>query len=73
MAYYINRGIRKDCMMDDLIEYLENVFEDFDIKKLIFPTIMILLYVAGFVYLLTIINKKNTPQKEVVINNTEIK
>ena len=44
--------------MDDFIEYLENKLEDFDIKKLIFPTIMILLYIAGFVYLITIINKK---------------
>ena len=47
--------------MDDLFEYLSNVFEDFDFKKLIFPTIMILLYVAGFVYLLTIIKKDNKP------------
>ena len=45
--------------MDDLIEYLSNVFEDFDFKRLIFPTIMILLYVAGFTYLLTIIKKDN--------------
>ena len=44
--------------MDDFLEYLENKLEDFDIKKLIFPTIMILLYIAGFVYLLTIVNKK---------------
>ena len=53
--------------MDDLIDYLTNITEDFDFKKLIFPTIMILIYVAGFVYLITIIkhidNKevKNTP------------
>ena len=60
--------------MDDLLEYLENVFEDFDFRKLIFPTIMILLYVAGFVYLLTIINKKQTPIKqESIVNNTTIK
>ena len=56
--------------MDDLIEYLENILEDFDFRKLIFPTIMILLYVAGFVYLLTIIKKDNkTIVKE---NNIEI-
>ena len=58
MSYYINRGIRKDDM-DDLIEYLQNMLEDFDFKRLIFPTIMILLYVAGFVYLLTIIKHDN--------------
>jgi len=49
--------------MEDFIEYLSNVFEDFDFRKLIFPTIIILLYVAGFVYLLTIIKKNN---KEVI-------
>ena len=53
--------------MDDFLEYLSNVFEDFDIKKLIFPTIIILLYVAGFVYLLTIIKKdnNNTPNNNI--------
>ena len=66
MPYNINRGIRKDNM-DDLIEYLNNVFEDFDFKKLIFPTIIILLYVAGFVYLLTIIKKDN---KNIIKDNT---
>ena len=53
--------------MDDLIDYLTNITEDFDFKKLIFPTIMILIYVAGFVYLITII--KNKDNKEVK-NNT---
>ena len=53
--------------MDDFLEYLSNVFEDFDIKKLIFPTIIILLYVAGFVYLLTIIKNNN---KTISKNNT---
>ena len=65
--------------MDDLLEYLSNVFEDFDFKKLIFPTIMILLYVAGFVYLLTIIKKdnksvvKNDPLVSVETKEEEIK
>ena len=45
--------------MEDLFEYLSNVLEDFDFRKLIFPTIMILLYISGFFYLYTIINKKN--------------
>ena len=53
--------------MDDLIDYLTNITEDFDFKKLIFPTIMILIYVAGFVYLITII--KHIDNKEVK-NNT---
>ena len=47
--------------MDDIIEYLSNKLEDFDFKKLIFPTIIILLYVGGFVYLLTMIKKDNKP------------
>lgn len=54
--------------MDDLIEYLTNMLEDFDFRKLIFPTIIILLYVAGFVYLLTIIKKEHksiTPEKNI--------
>ena len=54
--------------MDDFFEYLSNIFYDFDFKKLIFPTIMVLLYAAGFVYLLTIINKKNT-NVEIKTNN----
>ena len=65
MSYYINRGIRKDDM-EDLLEYLSNVFEDFDFKRLIFPTIMILLYCAGFIYLLTIIKHEN---KTTIKNN----
>lgn len=55
--------------MDDFLEYLSNKLEDFDFKKLIFPTIIILLYVGGFVYLLTIIKKDN---KEVVNNNISL-
>ena len=45
--------------MEDIIEYLTNKLEDFDFKKLIFPTIIVLLYFAGFLYLYTIINKKD--------------
>ena len=53
--------------MDDIIEYLMNITEDFDFKKLIFPTIMILIYVAGFVYLITIIN--NIDNRKPIITN----
>lgn len=45
--------------MDDILEYLSNKLEDFDIKKLIFPTILLLMYIAGFVYFLTIIKNIN--------------
>ena len=44
--------------MDDILEYLSNKLGDIDYKKLIFPTIMFLLYIGGFVYLFTIINHK---------------
>ena len=46
--------------MDDLIEYISNITSQIDYKKLIFPTIMILLYIAGFVYLITIIKHNET-------------
>ena len=48
--------------MDDFFEYISNKLGDFDYKKLIFPTIIILIYVGGFVYLLTIINHNKTKQ-----------
>ena len=51
--------------MDDFIDYLTNITSDFDFKKLIFPTIIILLYVAGFVYLLTLIKH----EKKAEVNN----
>ncbi len=60
--------------MDDFFEYLSNTFEDFDFKKLIFPIIMILLYAIGFLYLFTIINKKqNTTKIETNIVSKEEK
>ena len=55
--------------MDDFLEYLSNKLEGFDFKKLIFPTIIILLYIGGFVYLLTIIKKGN---KEYINNSNNI-
>ena len=60
--------------MDDLIEYLENKLEDFDFKKLIFPTLIILLYIAGFLYLFTLVNKKNNKEtiNNKVVYNEEI-
>ena len=55
--------------MDDFLEYLSNKLEGFDFKKLIFPTIIILLYIGGFVYLLTIIKKG---YKEYINNSNNI-
>ena len=57
--------------MDDFLELISNKLEDFDIKKLIIPTIFLLLYVAGFVYLLTTI--KNISKKiDKKVENTQI-
>ena len=57
--------------MDDFIEYLSNKTENLDLKKLIFPTILILIYVAGFVYLLTII--KNNENNNKVVDKISFK
>lgn len=45
--------------MDDFLELLSNKLEDFDIKSLIIPTILLLIFIAGFVYLLTVIKNIN--------------
>ena len=45
--------------MDDFLELISNKLDDFDIRKLIVPTIFLLLYIAGFVYFLTMINNIN--------------
>ena len=61
--------------MDDLIEYLQNKCENFDLKRLIFPTIIILLYVASFVYFFTILDhntkeiKKLNKQNKLIVND----
>lgn len=58
--------------MDDILEYLSNKLEDFDIKKLIIPTILLLLYIAGFVYFLTVIKNinKKLDKKETVVEQS---
>ena len=45
--------------MEDFFELMSNKLEDFDFKKLIFPTILLLVYIAGFVYFLTVIKNIN--------------
>ncbi len=37
--------------MDDIIEYLSNLLGEINIKKLIFPTIIIILFIGSFTYL----------------------
>ena len=53
--------------MDDFIEYLSNITSKINYKKLIFPTIIILIYVGGFVYLLNTINNKKEVHHETEI------
>ncbi len=45
--------------MDDLIEYISNVCERIDFKKLIFPTFMVIIYLIGVLYLSIVINRNN--------------
>jgi len=54
--------------MDDFLEYITNKFEDFDFKKLIFPTIVLLIYIGGFAYLFTLIKKNNS---NILTNNQQ--
>lgn len=57
------RGTRKD-EMEDIIEYLSNKFNNFDYKKLIVPTILLLVFVAGFTYLYNLIDYKKIDNKK---------
>ena len=54
--------------MDDFLEYLSNIFEGYDFRKLIFPTTIIILYIMGFVYLFTLIHK-NSKKIDIPTNN----
>lgn len=59
--------------MDDILEYLSNKLSDFDYKNYILPTILLLLFIAGFVYLLTVIKHievKSTKETKVVASET---
>ena len=69
-----NRGIRKD-FMEDIIEYLQEKFNDFDYKKYIIPTILLLIFVGGFTFLYYKIDVKNEENKKekIVINEKEEK
>lgn len=60
--------------MEDLLEYLSNIFENYDFRKLIFPTTIILLYIIGFVYLYTLIhnNETNKDVKVIDVDNNKI-
>lgn len=69
-----NRGIRKEYM-DEIIEYIREKINEFDLKKLIIPTILLLINIAGFTYLYNIIDFKNNKNDKINvkdINNKEI-
>ena len=58
------RGMRKEYM-EDIIEYLSEKLDGFNYKKLIIPTILLLINVAGFTYLYNLIDyKKKEVKKE---------
>lgn len=45
--------------MEDIVEYLTEKLNNFDFKKLIMPTILLLIYIGGFTYLYNLIDNKN--------------
>ena len=59
--------------MEDFFEYLSNVFENYDFRKLIFPTVIILLYIIGFVYLFTLIHNNKVNNNIKVTSNDDNK
>ena len=56
--------------MDDILEYLSNVLGEFNYKKLIFPTILLILLIAGFTYLFFTI--KNIERKAENISENKV-
>ena len=63
MANNSIRGIRKEYM-EDILEYLSEKLNDFNYKKVIVPTIFLLVYVAGFTYLYSLIGYKKKEAKK---------
>ncbi len=57
--------------MDDIVEYLSNILGDINIKKLIFPTIIIIILIAMFTYLFYTI--KNIEKNDKNIEEDNIK
>ncbi len=53
--------------MEDIIEYLTEKLNEFDYKKLIIPTIFLLVYVGGFAFLYFKIDNKKEESKEPLI------
>lgn len=56
--------------MDDILEYLSNVLGEFNYKKLIFPTILLILLIGSFTYLFFTI--KNIERKTENISENKV-
>ena len=50
--------------MEEIFEYLSEKLNDFDFKKLIIPTILLLIFIGGFTYLYCLIDYKKDEIKE---------
>lgn len=50
--------------MEDVVEYLTEKLNNFDFKKLIIPTILLLIYIGGFTYLYNLIDNKNKNERK---------
>lgn len=59
--------------MEDIIEYLNEKLNGFEYKKLIIPTVILLIYVAGFTYLYNQIDKtkKETKKDLLIVEETK--
>ena len=68
MANNSIRGIRKEYM-EDILEYLSEKLNDFNYKKVIVPTIFLLVYVAGFTYLYSLIGNVDYEAMKKIISS----
>ena len=59
--------------MEDIIDYLTNKLNDFEYKKLIIPTILLLIFVAGFSFLYFKIDNKNESERKEINITKEYK
>ena len=50
--------------MEDVVEYLTEKLNNFNFKKLIIPTILLLIYIGGFTYLYNLIDNKNKNERK---------
>ena len=58
--------------MEELLENLSEKFNDFDYKKYIIPTVLLLIFVAGFTYLYNKIDNKKEESKREIVKTEEV-